>query len=126
MENKEELPHQVTYNDRLDGNKQKASAAFRWKSDYRLFIERCQGAGPKQVIDSLIKEAQKNHQYMTLSGTEEEYIEASGELPWDELIKALEEGLERAKMLKSHKCHWVTNGETSASYCDICGMSGDI
>jgi hypothetical protein len=123
-QNPDTLPFRVTFQGAHQQNL--ILAAFRLQSTHRLFLARCHKASPADVIRSLIEEAVQNTITMNLSGTEGEYLETVGALPYDELLAALQEGLAQVTALKNHQHQWVTRGENGPSYCCICTMPGDI
>lgn len=121
--NPDTLPYRVTF---INAAKQeKVLAAFRLETYYKEFLARCNSARPADVVRSLVDDARESTSTMELAGAEEEYVSFVGAIPYDELLRALQEGIAQVEMLKNHRHEWA-GSENGPSYCSICGHPGDI
>jgi hypothetical protein len=120
---RETLPYQVTYLNH-DG-KTTILAAFQHERAYLDFLGLCYQASYTDMLQHLVKGARQSTIGIELGGLEGEVLGNGRQLPYDELLEAIEKARAEVLILKNHQHDWAYP-EDSSSYCRICKMPGDI
>lgn len=119
----EALPYQVTYTDHAGADT--ILAAFQHEQAYLNFLGLCYQAGYGDILHHLVEGARQSTIGIELGGIGGDILSEGGQLPYDDLLAALEEARAELLSLKNHQHDWA-HPEDSPSYCRVCHMPGDI